>query len=491
MENTYKSILKSSGLIAYVQIFQMALGLVRNKVVALVLGASGFGIWGLFNTFMEMVTTFSTLGIDQSGVKDIAQKSEDSLTVAKCIYVFRIMILVMSSILCICVIICSEKISLFLFNTDKYRWGVVALSFVLIFRGISRGNISILNGLRHLKELAISQIYGTILGSCITVALVLIWGEPSIPWALLFIGITLAFSTTFYVRKIHILKVKLTWFEFKTIAKPLFLLGLSFSFSGFISTVMTLLSRSYLSNHFELKAVGIYQASWTISNLYIGIILTAMGVDFMPRLMKVIGNKEEVNKMINQQLETGILLSSIGVVSILLFSDLFLYLLYSKEFESGSEIIRWQVLGVMMRIFAFPFSYSIAAKGKALLYAISQFVFWTLDYLLLIFFASYFGFEGLGVNYVVAYSVFLSIVFLSCKRLFDFNLSSMVVRLIVKTCVFILIAWFSIYFVSGIKLYVIAFIEIVGLLWFVNTYMRKRMDIDLCSILIKKLRKND
>ena len=162
-----------------------------------------------------------------------------------------------------------------------------------------------------------------------------------------FIGITLAFSTTFYVRKIHILKVKLTWFEFKTIAKPLFLLGLSFSFSGFISTVMTLLSRSYLSNHFELKAVGIYQASWTISNLYIGIILTAMGVDFMPRLMKVIGNKEEVNKMINQQLETGILLSSIGVVSILLFSDLFLYLLYSKEFESGSEIIRWQVLGVM------------------------------------------------------------------------------------------------------------------------------------------------
>lgn len=153
------------------------------------------------------------------------------------------------------------------------------------------------------------------------------------------------------------------------------MLGLSFSFSGFISTVMTLLSRSYLSNHFELKAVGIYQASWTISNLYIGIILTAMGVDFMPRLMKVIGNKEEVNKMINQQLETGILLSSIGVVGILLFSDLFLYLLYSKEFESGSEIIRWQVLGVMMRIFAFPFSYSIAAKGKALLYAISQFVF--------------------------------------------------------------------------------------------------------------------
>lgn len=113
MENTYKSILKSSGLIAYVQIFQMALGLVRNKVVALVLGASGFGIWGLFNTFMEMVTTFSTLGIDQSGVRDIAQKSEDSLTVAKCIYVFRIMILVMSSILCICVIICSEKLVFF------------------------------------------------------------------------------------------------------------------------------------------------------------------------------------------------------------------------------------------------------------------------------------------------------------------------------------------------------------------------------------------
>lgn len=74
---------------------------------------------------MEMVTTFSTLGIDQSGVRDIAKKSEDSLTVAKCIYVFRIMILVMSSILCICVIICSEKLVFFFLiqiNIDGVLW---------------------------------------------------------------------------------------------------------------------------------------------------------------------------------------------------------------------------------------------------------------------------------------------------------------------------------------------------------------------------------
>ena len=177
MSNSYKDIIKSSGLIAYVQIFQMIFGLARNKVVALVLGTAGFGIWGLFSTFMEMVTAFSTLGIDQSGVRDIAKKSEDKIAVAKCVFVFRTSIILMSCLLCVISIIFSKTISLFLFNSSSYQTGVIALSFVIIFKGISCGNVSILNGLRKLSDLAKGQIYGTIIGSLSTILLVLLWKQ--------------------------------------------------------------------------------------------------------------------------------------------------------------------------------------------------------------------------------------------------------------------------------------------------------------------------
>lgn len=489
MSNSYKDIIKSSGLIAYVQIFQMIFGLARNKVVALVLGTAGFGIWGLFSTFMEMVTAFSTLGIDQSGVRDIAKKSEDKIAVAKCVFVFRTSIILMSCLLCVISIIFSKTISLFLFNSSSYQTGVIALSFVIIFKGISCGNVYILNGLRKLSDLAKGQIYGTIIGSLSTILLVLLWKDKAIPWALLSIGLTLAISTGWFVSKLHITKVKVHFREYKEIFRPLFILGLSFSFSALISTIMTLLSRSYLSSHFDLGAVGIYQASWTISNLYIGIILSAMGVDFMPRLMKVFNDNKEVNVLINQQLEMGILLSSLGVVGILLFSDLFLYLLYSKEFIVGSEIIRWQVLGVAMRIFAFPFSYAIAAKGKALLYAITQLIFWTLDYLLLMFFGNIFGFDGLGVNYVVAYSVFVLMVYVSCQKIYSFKIARAVQILIIKIILFILVAWFIAYLSSGVMLYVLSTIELIVLICFINHYMVNNMGINLLHLLRNRIRK--
>lgn len=489
MENTYKDILKSSGLVAYVQVFQMAFGLIRNKVVAMLLGAGGFGIWGMFNTFMEMSTAFSTLGVDRSGVREIARHSEEKQVLAQCIATFRQLILYMSIAVCAIVMLLSRQISTFLFGTDRYTSGVVALSLVIVFKGIASGNISTLNGLRHLKYLAYSQIWAAVAGSLLSVLFVVWLGEAGIVWALLSIGGSLAVATYGYVRRLHLESVKLTWQVFVKRARPLLWLGIGFSASSLVSTVMTLFSRSFLSSHFDLSAVGIYQASWTISNLYIGIILSAMGVDFMPRLTKVVDKKQEAITLINQQLETGLLLSSIGVVGILAFSDIILYLLYAKEFMVGSTIIRWQVLGVALRIFAFPFSFGIAAKGKAVLYFITQLVFWTLDYLLLMFFGNLLGFNGLGVNYVCAYIVFVAMVYGICCRLYSFSLSPAVKRMMLAMASFIGVAWCLSAVLPGGWRYAAGAVElgvlVTGIMW----YLKKRMDINVVELIKSKLKK--
>ena len=66
--NSYKQMAKSSGIVAFVQIFQMLFGLVRNKAIALIVGTSGFGIWSLYHTFLEMTGNFSVFGLDRGGV---------------------------------------------------------------------------------------------------------------------------------------------------------------------------------------------------------------------------------------------------------------------------------------------------------------------------------------------------------------------------------------------------------------------------------------
>jgi len=78
---SYKTIVKTTGLIGAVQVFQIVFGLIRNKVLAILVGTHGVGIWGLYKNFTDMATKISMLGLDSSGVRQIAKNAEQKETV--------------------------------------------------------------------------------------------------------------------------------------------------------------------------------------------------------------------------------------------------------------------------------------------------------------------------------------------------------------------------------------------------------------------------
>lgn len=485
--NNYKEMAKSSGIVAFVQLFQMFFSLLRNKIIAILLGSAGFGIWSLLNTFIEMVTSFSVLGLDQGGVREIAKSSESSSSIGKCIFTFRISILICSVFFSLIIFYFSDEISIKLFNNTNYSSGIKFISIVTIFYGIAKGGYAILNGVHALKYLAKSQILSAIIGSLGSISIIFFWGEIAIPYALAIVIFSMAIITSLYVKKLEIKSILPQKNEFLSILKKLLSLGIGFTIAALVASLMTLLSRSYLSNHYDLQAVGIYQASWTISNLYIGIILSAMGVDFMPRLAKISHDDNLMNQQINQQIEFGITLSSIGITFILLFSPLILHILYSNEFIIGTNIIRWQILGVALRIVAFPFSYSIMAKSKPIQYAVIQTVFWVLDYIFLILFSKLWGFNALGVNYFIAYIFYAIMTYFACKHNHKFSFSSKTKKISIISCIFICIFWLFTFIISnkfllygiGIGVWIIQFI-------IVNRFMTKTMGFNIFSLVLRR-----
>ncbi|MEH6407552.1 MAG: O-antigen translocase [Leeuwenhoekiella sp.] len=486
---SYTSILKSSGLIGLVQICQLTFGIIRNKVVAIVLGASGFGIWGLYQTYLEMVSSFSSLGIDQSGVREIAKNHDDHDHQLKVILILKrslLLICVLVTLLSICF---SKTISKSLFDTEDYFTGVILVSFVIIFNTISKGQKAILNGLRNIRGLAISQIYGSISGTILTISLVFFLGVKGIPLYLFGIGLMAMLFTWLQVRKLKLEVVTPSKSVVQSEFKNLLYLGLGFSISAIISGIFSYLSRIYLNSAFDLSTVGIYQASWTISNMYIGIILTAMGVDFMPRMMELVSDNKKLNNLVNEQMELGLLISSIGVVFILIFSSFILQILYSSEFIQGSQIIRWQVLGVALRVLGFPFSYSIMAKNKPVKYVMVQAVHFICDYLLLIFFSKLLGFEGLGINYFISYIIYLGMTWFICYKLFDFSPTALLMKITLISFTCICCGWFISYFFSGFTLVGIGVLLLIGMAIWINLYLSKYMGANIIGFIKNKLKK--
>jgi len=73
--NSYKQIVKATGIFGGVQFVNIILSIIRSKFVAVLLGTNGVGLMGLFTATTTMIASVSNLGIGFSAVRTISESS--------------------------------------------------------------------------------------------------------------------------------------------------------------------------------------------------------------------------------------------------------------------------------------------------------------------------------------------------------------------------------------------------------------------------------
>src|SRR5215467_12933122 len=71
-KHTYDQILKSSALVGGSSVMNIAIGIVRVKAMAVLLGPAGFGLFGLYGSIANLTQSIACMGINSSGVRQIA-----------------------------------------------------------------------------------------------------------------------------------------------------------------------------------------------------------------------------------------------------------------------------------------------------------------------------------------------------------------------------------------------------------------------------------
>ena len=87
----YSHILKYTSLFGGVQGMNILVGIIRNKLVAVILGPSGMGLISLFNSTINLLSNSTNLGIPMSAVKNIseAQARGDNAVLQKMVTMVR------------------------------------------------------------------------------------------------------------------------------------------------------------------------------------------------------------------------------------------------------------------------------------------------------------------------------------------------------------------------------------------------------------------
>lgn len=479
--------MKTTGVVGAVQVIQLAFGLVRNKLIALFLGPTGLGIWSLYLSLTEMMQSASSLGLEKSGVKQVSQNQHDEYKKNLTIKVVQISISFFSLICSIGLAIFAEQFSQSLFGSADYKIGIWVCSGAIFLNSITNAYRSILNGLSEIRKLAISQLIGIVTGNVIVFMLIPFFDLSILPIYFLIIAIC-AFTPTFFaVKKLDIQVKKIPFKEaFKTLS-ILMKIGFAFWVSAMFMTFVTYITNIFLKESLSIEAVGVYQASWTISNLYVGIILSSMGVAFFPRICQVINNPAESTKAINDQIEFSLLICLPFVLGIFIFAPILLTLLYSSEFAKGEWIIRWQMLGVVIRLFGFPFGYALMAKGKASQYVFAQFLFSSLNYLFIFLLVTNHGFSALGINYFFAYLIYGITVGLFCFFTIGYKLSPYLFKIIFLYFILLVASATSIHYLDGYGFYSFAIILLLLSTFISYRELQRNLCIDIISFVKNKL----
>jgi O-antigen/teichoic acid export membrane protein len=489
-ENSYQSILETTGLIGLVQVIGVALGILRTKAIALILGTQGFGVLSLYNGMVDFASSTSQFGIGVGSVKELskAQGENRQQAIQEILYAIRFWIVIVSSIAVVIIVFFAPQIGAYQFgeNGNAHIEGIRLVAFAVLFGNLYQIHISILNGVRQLRQMAYSQVLASVSGLFVALPIIYYGGKVGIELSILVVAILNAATSYWFIRKLGYRSLRVDWATTKLHLREILKVGLSFAVPGVVGVSIAYGSRLFLKEHFSFEMLGIYQACVVLSTLYVQTILSAMGADFLPRLMTVHHDNEQVNRKVNEQMELGLLMASIGVFATFILAPYLLQLFYSEQFVSGATILRWQILAVFLRVLEWPMGFATTAKGKNMLFMTLQSGYLLFEIAVLLLLSIWFGVEGLAVSYFVSYTIFFVVRYYSLTRITGFRFSALlfsISKIVFVTLGIIVLSVLMLPTTWGLSA---AMVTLVGYTLWCNRLLKEKMDINLWALISSK-----
>ena len=172
-EDSYGHVLKYTGIFGGVQGLNILIGLVRNKIVASLLGPEGMGLASLFNTAVNFISQATNFGISFSAVRHVSELFDagDEARILHFVKVVRAWSLLTALLGMLVCIVAGPFLSDYTFS-----WGDHTLHFILLapavgLMAITGGETAILKGARQLRALAVIQIWNIFLALLVAVPL--------------------------------------------------------------------------------------------------------------------------------------------------------------------------------------------------------------------------------------------------------------------------------------------------------------------------------
>lgn len=492
-DNSHKEIIKATGIFGFAQVLKMLVSVIGTKFVAIFLGPIGIGTVGLLNNTIGIIGSVTNFGLNVTGVREVSSAhSDDEKMFSERLTVLQRWFFIVGLFGAILTILFSKLLSEWTFGKEENYFWFVILSVNFILLSISAGRSAMLQGLRKIRAIAVSNVLSSVCMTLVTVPIYYFFKfDGIIPVILLSSLIGLLFNL-YYTRDIKIIEVNISFAETIRRGKPLLKVGFLLSINVIFGQICNYIIKLYLNgNGATAEVLGFYEVSSVVLLTYVGLVFNAMGTDFYPRLIAIQSDDSKVNQIVNDQIEIGLLLVTPLISLLYLFSPFLIEILYSKSFLDVTLIFKAALFAVIIKTIMWPLAFIILAKGENKLYFKQELLGDFLNIALTIVFYRLYGLVGIGLASVLNFTISGIYIYRILNKRFNFSIRKDTFRILVFSLLIGLSSSFVVFFVNEPFTYLILGVLSALSVFYSFRELDKRIDISSFYTKIKnKFKRN-
>ena len=374
-DDSYRHVLKYTGIFGGVQGLKMLVTLLRNKLTSHLLGKVGMGINAIFINISEIINSWTNFGIPFYAVRRLSElyeegSDDDLRRFVDVIRTWSIWSSILSALLCF--VLSSWLDAHYFPSGDSHTIEILFLSFFVASMPIEAVECSILKGMRRLRTVAYVEVLCALSTFVFTIPIYFLFGFRGIVLSIILCGWAIALIHLYFTTRIYTYRVKLFSIDVIREGWPLIRIGLPYVLAGVVTAMATGEVFSYLN---DAEQVGLYRAGFSLMVTCSAVVMSALDTDYFPRLTGVNHDERKLNHAINQQIDVCVLLMTPILILFILAMPLLVRLLFTEEFLPIVPMTYCAVFYMFFRCVSLPMAYTTQARGDLWLYFIVEVVY--------------------------------------------------------------------------------------------------------------------
>ena len=402
--DSYSHVLKYTSLFGGVQVLSILIGLVRNKAMAVLLGAGGMGFNALLTSVQNFASQCTNLGISFGAVPRLSELHEhqEDKQLRYFIQVIRLWSIIAAVLGVAFCILVSPLLNRFTFTWGDHTLHYAMLALAVAMTAITGGEMAIMKATRQLGRVAKAQILTVVATLFVSIPLYYFYHHSGVVPAIVLVSLaTMVITVSISYRTFPFR------FEFRRSmlheGSSMIRLGVAFVLAAAIGSASEMIIRAYLNVTGSMDDVGLYNAAYMITITYAGLVFSAMETDYFPRLSGVANDYEATNSTVNKQIEVSLLLLSPMLVALMTALPILIPLLFTSEFLPVVQMAQVAVLAMYFKVLTMPVAYITLARRLSLSYLLLEFIYFVVLMVAIVIGFRLWGILGTGLAIVIAH----------------------------------------------------------------------------------------